>query len=70
MLLVSRKIKLTHYPSLREKFDFIIAAPHDGDAMAHPRTAALLARRLLETGASAIIDICVLAFALSDFGVI
>lgn len=45
------------FASLREKFDFIIAAPHGGDALAHPRTAALLARRLLETGASAVIDI-------------
>lgn len=35
----------------------MIAAPHDGDALAHPRTAQLLARRLLETGVSAILDI-------------
>ncbi|MDH5633082.1 MAG: DUF87 domain-containing protein [Gammaproteobacteria bacterium] len=45
------------FSTLREKFDYIIAAPHDGDALAHPRTAKLLARRLLETGASAICDI-------------
>lgn len=45
------------FSTLREKFDFIIAAPHDGDAVASPQTAALLARRLLETGVSAILDI-------------
>lgn len=45
------------FNTLREKHDFIIAAPHDGDALAHPHTAKLLARRLLETGVSAIVDI-------------
>jgi uncharacterized protein len=45
------------FATLREKHDFVIAAPHDGDALAHPKTAALLARRLLETGVSAILDI-------------
>ena len=45
------------FATLREKYDYVIAAPHDGDALAHPRTAALLARRLLETGVSAILDI-------------
>ena len=45
------------FSSLREKFDYVIAAPHDGDALAHPRTAQLLARRLLETGVSAVLDI-------------
>lgn len=45
------------FSTLREKFDFVIAAPHDGDALAHPRTAKLLAHRLLETGVSAILDI-------------
>jgi hypothetical protein len=45
------------FATLREKHDFIIAAPHDGDALAHPKTAQLLARRLLETGVSAILDI-------------
>lgn len=45
------------FASLREKFDYIIAAPTGGDAMAHPKTAKLLAIRLLETGVSAIIDI-------------
>jgi hypothetical protein len=45
------------FASLREKFDYVIAAPHGGDALAHPKTAKLLAIRLLETGVSAIIDI-------------
>lgn len=42
---------------LRKDHDFVIAAAHGGDAIAHPRTAALLATRLLETKASAILDI-------------
>ena len=45
------------FATLREKFDYIVCAAHDGDAVAHPRTAKLLARRLLETGVSAILDI-------------
>lgn len=45
------------FASLREKFDYIVCAPEDGDAVAHPRTAKLLARRLLETGVSAVLDI-------------
>jgi hypothetical protein len=45
------------FASLREKFDYIIAAPHDADAVASPQTAALLARRLLESGVSAVLDI-------------
>lgn len=42
---------------LRKDLDFVIAAAHGGDAIAHPRTASLLATRLLETKASAILDI-------------
>lgn len=45
------------FATLREEFDYVIAAPHDGDAVATPKTAALLARRLLETGVSAVLDI-------------
>lgn len=45
------------FATLREKFDYVIAAPHDGDAIASPQTAALLARRLLEAGVSAVLDI-------------
>jgi hypothetical protein len=45
------------FATLRERYDYVIAAAHGGDALAHPRTAQLLARRLLETGVSAILDI-------------
>ena len=45
------------FATLREKFDYVIAAPHDGDAVANAKTAAVLAKRLLETGVSAILDI-------------
>jgi len=45
------------FASLREKHDFIICAAQGGDVEAHPRTAGLLARRLLETEASAVLDI-------------
>lgn len=45
------------FATLREKYDYVIAAPSGGDALAHPKTAAVLARRLLETGVSAVLDI-------------
>jgi len=45
------------FASLREKFDFVICAPKGGDAVAHPKTAALLCRRLMETKVSAVLDI-------------
>lgn len=45
------------FASLREKHDFIICAAKDADAITHPRTAALLARKLLEVEASAVLDI-------------
>lgn len=45
------------FASLRERYDYVYAAGVGGDALAHPRTAKLLAERLLETGVSAIIDI-------------
>lgn len=45
------------FASLREKFDFVVCAAAGGDALAHPKTAALLCRRLLETKVSAVIDI-------------
>lgn len=45
------------FASLREKHDLVICAAQGGDALAHPRTASLLARRLLETQASAVLDI-------------
>jgi uncharacterized protein len=45
------------YHTLREKFDYVLAAPKGGDTVAHPRTAKLLAERLLQLGVSAILDI-------------
>ena len=45
------------FSSLREKFDYVLAASHGGDTAAEPRTAALLAERLLELGVSAILDL-------------
>lgn len=45
------------FATLREKHDYVIAAVNGGDALAHPRTAGLLLRRLMETGVSAILDI-------------
>ncbi len=43
--------------TLREKFDYILAAPRGGDCLLDPRTTGMLARRLLELGTSAILDI-------------
>ncbi len=48
--------------TLREKFDYVLAAAEGGDTVAHPKTAALLAERLMELGVSAIMDI-------SDLGI-
>lgn len=45
------------FASLREKFDYIICAPYGADAVANVQTAAILARRLRETRASAVIDL-------------
>jgi hypothetical protein len=45
------------FATLREKCDLIIAAAHDGDVIVHPKTARLLATRLLETQASAVLDL-------------
>ena len=45
------------FASLREKFDYVLAAKAGGDTLADVRTAKLLAERLLELGASAILDI-------------
>lgn len=42
--------------TLREKFDYVLAGK-GGDCPAEPRSAALLARRLLELGTSAILDL-------------
>lgn len=45
------------FASLRERFDYIHAAKSGADTAADPRTAALLAERLLELKASAVLDI-------------
>lgn len=45
------------FASLREKYDYVLAASAGGDTAADPRTAKLLAERLLELGVSAILDI-------------
>lgn len=44
------------FGTLREKYDYILAGK-GGDTPAEPRSAALLARKLLELGVSAIIDL-------------
>jgi hypothetical protein len=44
------------FSSLREKFDYLLAAK-DGDVPAEPRSARLLCRRIMELGVSAVIDI-------------
>lgn len=46
--------------TLRERFDYVLAGK-GGDCPAEPRSAALLARRLLELGTSAILDLYELA---------
>lgn len=43
--------------TLREAFDYVLVARHGGDAVADPKLAGLLATRLLELEASAILDI-------------
>jgi hypothetical protein len=45
------------FVSLRERFDYVYAASSGGDVAVSVRTAAVLARRLVEIGASAVIDI-------------
>ena len=44
------------FPTLREKFDYVICSPYGADAIATPQTAVILARRLRETRVSSIID--------------
>src|SRR6266550_8300047 len=45
------------FSTLRERFDYIYAAKHGGDTAADPRSAKLLAERLLELRVSAVLDI-------------
>lgn len=49
------------YHTLREAFDYVLAAKHGGDVEASPRTAKMLCRRLMETSASAVVDLYDLA---------
>lgn len=50
----------SEFYTLREKYDYVLAGK-GGDCPAEPRSAALLARRLLELGTSAILDLYELA---------
>ncbi len=45
------------FATLRERHDYVLAAPTGGDTVAHPRSAELLALKLLELGVSAVLDI-------------
>lgn len=45
------------FHTLREKYDYVLAGRHGGDCPAEPRSAKLLARKLLELGVSAIVGI-------------
>jgi hypothetical protein len=45
------------FATLRERFDYVLAARNGGDTVADPRAARLLAERLLELGVSAVLDI-------------
>lgn len=45
------------FASLRERYDYVLAARTGGDTAADPRAAKLLAERLLQLGVSAILDI-------------
>ncbi|HEV8508905.1 MAG TPA: DUF87 domain-containing protein [Gemmatimonadales bacterium] len=45
------------FASLRERYDYVLAARNGGDTAADPRAAKLLAERLLQLGVSAILDI-------------
>src|SRR5688572_27041302 len=45
------------FSTLREKGDYVLAARQHGDTLADPRSAKLLAEKLLELGVSAILDI-------------
>lgn len=45
------------FATLRERYDYVLAAPHGADTVAQPRSAAMLAERLLELGVSAVLDI-------------
>lgn len=44
------------FSTLRERFPYVLAG-RDGDVQAHPKTARLLCRKLMELGASAVLDL-------------
>jgi hypothetical protein len=45
------------FSTLREKYAYVLAAKTGGDVLASPKTAKLLCRRLMELGASAVLDL-------------
>ena len=45
------------FASLRERYDYLLVSKEGGDAQVNVDTAALLARRLLETRVSAVVDL-------------
>jgi hypothetical protein len=51
------------FATLRERFDYVLAAGKGGDVVASPKHAKVLCRRLMELGASAVIDLYDLALA-------
>jgi len=51
------------FATLRQHYDYVLAAKSGGDVEANPRTARLLCRRLMELGASAVLDLYDLSLA-------
>lgn len=45
------------FATLREKFDYVLAAKTGGDVIASPKLARMLCRKLVELGASAVLDL-------------
>lgn len=45
------------FSSLRQRYPYLLCAAQEGDVRADPRTAGVLARRLLELGTSAVLDL-------------
>jgi hypothetical protein len=55
------------FHTLRERFDYVLAGQKGGDCPADIKSAAMLARRLLELGTSAIVDIYELGIQRQEF---
>jgi hypothetical protein len=55
------------FHTLRERFDYVLANQRGGDTLADCKTAPLLARRFLELGVSAIVDIYELGVRKAEF---